>query len=257
MRVLANVAAGNIEGVAQDWLYLPPTHQGKGLEIVLQAHTLAGFPRTINALIKIQEVGLHPEGKAYYDEVHDLKAWNKAGHETLRTVYGPVSEKMLKNFSKMHPLLELILVEHIYGRVLSRSLVDLRIRELCSLSIIAGQNLPVQLVSSNTRPRITDFSSTHPSHRRHRRHRHRHHQNHGPCIRSTFRPLGRCPTSAARCAAAPPARRYPSYFPFYPHAVLSISVHSPLAAAPRSAALSPSRVRPALPPRPWIGAGGR
>ncbi len=143
----ANVAAGNIEGVAQDWIHLPPNYQGKGLEIVLQAHTLAGFPRTINALIKIQEVGLHPEGDKHYEEVHNLEAWNKAGHETLRTVYGPVSEKMLKTFSKMHPLLELILVEHIYGRVLSRSLVDLRTRELCSLAIIAGQNLPVQLVS--------------------------------------------------------------------------------------------------------------
>ncbi len=155
----ANVASGNIEGVARDWLYLPPSYQGKGLEIVLQAHTLAGFPRTINALIKIQEVGLHPEGNKHYDEVHDLKTWNKAGHETLRSVYGPVSEKMLRSFRKMHPLLELILVEHIYGRVLSRSLVDLRTRELCSLAIIAGQNLPVQLVSIRPVPAFHPISS--------------------------------------------------------------------------------------------------
>ncbi len=66
---------------------------------------------------------------------------------TLDAVYGPVSEKMRANFRKMHPLLESILVEHIYGRVLSRPLVGRRMRELCTLSIIAGQNLPLQLVS--------------------------------------------------------------------------------------------------------------
>jgi hypothetical protein len=149
----ANVAAGNIEGVARDWAHVPPSQQGKGLEIVLQVHTLAGFPRTINALIKIQELGLHPEGTKYFDEVHDLAVWNKQGLETLDAVYGSVSEKMRRNFRKMHPLLESILTEHIYGRVLSRPLVDLRIRELCSLGIIAGQNLPLQLVTSSPHPR--------------------------------------------------------------------------------------------------------
>jgi hypothetical protein len=128
---------------------LPPDQQGRGLEIVLQAHTLAGFPRTINALIKIQEIGLHPEGSKHFDEIHDIQAWNKAGKETLGKVYGDITEKLRKNFKKMHPLLELILVEHIYGRVLSRSLVDLRMRELCTLAIIAGQNLPVQMVMTS------------------------------------------------------------------------------------------------------------
>ena len=116
------------------------------MEIVLQAHTLAGFPRSINALIKISELGIHAEGTKFLDEVHDVAVWRKAGRDTLDAVYGSVSEKMRDNFRKMHPLLEMILVEHIYGRMLSRPLVDLRIRELCSLAIIAGQNLPLQLV---------------------------------------------------------------------------------------------------------------
>jgi hypothetical protein len=116
------------------------------LEVILQAHTLAGFPRTINALIKVHELGLHPEGTKHFDEHHNLESWKTAGAETLQTVYGPISEKMRSNFRAMHPLLENILVEHIYGRVLSRPLVGLRMRELCTLSIIAGQNLPLQVV---------------------------------------------------------------------------------------------------------------
>ncbi len=46
---------------------------------------------------------------------------------------------MRANFRRVHPLLEAILVEHIYGSVLSRPLLDWRMREPCTLSIIAGQ----------------------------------------------------------------------------------------------------------------------
>lgn len=134
-------------GIEQDWLHLPNADHGKGLEVILQAHTLAGFPRTINALIKVHELGLHPEGTKHFDEHHNIDSWRKDGLNTLNAIYGPVSEKMRANFRKMHPLLESILVEHIYGRVLSRPLVGLRMRELCTLSIVAGQNLPLQLVS--------------------------------------------------------------------------------------------------------------
>ena len=142
----ANVGAANLKGIEQDWQHLPPAAHGKGLEIVLQAHTLAGFPRTINALIKIHELGLHPEGTKHFDEHHDLDSWKADGSQTLHTVYGPISSKMRSNFRAMHPLLESILVEHIYGRILSRPLVGLRMRELCTLAIIAGQNLPLQMV---------------------------------------------------------------------------------------------------------------
>ena len=112
----------------------------------MQAHTLAGFPRTVNALIKVNEVGLHPEGSKHIDEHHDAESWRRDGIKTLNAIYGNVADKMRSNFFKMHPLLESILVEHIYGRVLSRPLVSLRVRELCTLSIISGQNLPLQLV---------------------------------------------------------------------------------------------------------------
>ncbi len=47
-------------------------------------------------------------------------------------------------------------MEHIYGRVLSRPLVGLRMRELCTLSILAGQGVPLQMVisSSNSFARV-------------------------------------------------------------------------------------------------------
>ena len=159
----ANVGAGNLAGVERDWLHLPDADHGKGLEVILQAHTLAGFPRTINALIKVHELGLHPEGTKHFDEHHNIDSWRKDGLKTLDSIYGPVSEKMRANFRKMHPLLESILVEHIYGRVLSRPLVGLRMRELCTLSIVAGQNLPLQLVRHPNLERISRPVCTHAS----------------------------------------------------------------------------------------------
>lgn len=117
--------------MARDWLHLPHELHGKGLEVVLQAHALAGFPRTINALMKIHEVGLHPPDDKHIYEKHDLETWREVravhiaifsehnitslcerqdGAKTLVAVYGNVADKLRANFKKMHPLLELIMV---------------------------------------------------------------------------------------------------------------------------------------------------
>ena len=42
-------------------------------------------------------------------------------HMHKQAVYGNVTDKLRSNFRTMHPLLESIMVEHIYGRTLSRS----------------------------------------------------------------------------------------------------------------------------------------
>ena len=137
-----------MEGVERDWLHLPNVDHGRGLEIILQAHVLSGIPRTINALFKAYELGLHPSSTKHFEENHSRDAWRRDGLKTLAAIHGPVADKMCDNFRKMHPLLEATVVEHYYGRVLSRPLVDLRLRELCTLATLAGLNLPLQLVPS-------------------------------------------------------------------------------------------------------------
>mmetsp|Transcript_29667 Transcript_29667/g.78166 ORF Transcript_29667/g.78166 Transcript_29667/m.78166 type:complete len:257 (-) Transcript_29667:562-1332(-) len=145
--IAANVTAGEVESVARDWVHLPDNLHGKGLEVILQAHALCGFPKTVNALIKVHQIGIHPSGENFRVEKHDVKSWRNDGKKTLEAVYGHVTEKMCTNFKRMHPLLESVMVEHIYGRVLSRPLLDLRMRELCTLAILAGSNVPLQMVS--------------------------------------------------------------------------------------------------------------
>mmetsp|Transcript_72037 Transcript_72037/g.192501 ORF Transcript_72037/g.192501 Transcript_72037/m.192501 type:complete len:264 (-) Transcript_72037:330-1121(-) len=143
----ANVASGDIPHVARDWMHLPKESHAKGLEVILQAHNLAGFPRTINAMMKVFELGISTEGIKEYQEVQDIDAWAKDGDKTLKTVYGDVATKMRKNFHHLHPLMESIIVEHIYGRMLSRPVVGLRIREMVTLATVSGQDLPIQTLS--------------------------------------------------------------------------------------------------------------
>mmetsp|Transcript_15397 Transcript_15397/g.35600 ORF Transcript_15397/g.35600 Transcript_15397/m.35600 type:complete len:100 (-) Transcript_15397:57-356(-) len=47
----------------------------------------------------------------------------------------------------LHPLLNTMMIEHGYGRVLSRTSLPLRIRELCVLAVLAGQSVAPQLTS--------------------------------------------------------------------------------------------------------------
>ena len=84
----ANTAAGNLSNVATDWSSLPQNYHARGLEVVLQTHLFAGFPRAINALATIHQVGVHPEDSSWAEERNDSVAWRDLGAATCESVYG-------------------------------------------------------------------------------------------------------------------------------------------------------------------------
>jgi hypothetical protein len=47
---------------------------------------------------------------------------------------------------QLHPVLDVMMLEHGYGRVLSRPGLTLRLRELCVVAALAGQDVAPQLV---------------------------------------------------------------------------------------------------------------
>jgi hypothetical protein len=47
---------------------------------------------------------------------------------------------------QLHPVLDAMMLEHGYGRVLSRPGLSLRLRELCVIAALAGQDVAPQLV---------------------------------------------------------------------------------------------------------------
>lgn len=142
-----NIAAGHLADVAQDWRYLPSSWHEQGMEVVLQTHLFAGFARAINGLATVTAVGVHCETPSWGEEERDLESWKAAGEKSCEAIYGRVYPKLRDRMGTMHPLLDNMMVEHGYGRVLSRPNLSLRLRELAVIAVLAGLDCAPQLNS--------------------------------------------------------------------------------------------------------------
>lgn len=140
----ATSAAGDLDGIRRDWGHLPKDLHGAGLEIVLQNILFVGFPRVINALTAIKEMGIATAGAP---DAGDVDTWLSSGERLCATVYGDAYERLRASMERLHPALERWMIEIGYGRVLSRPGVSPRLRELCVVAVLAGQDAPRQLES--------------------------------------------------------------------------------------------------------------
>jgi 4-carboxymuconolactone decarboxylase len=140
----AHTAKGDLEGVARDWCHLPGEAHAAGIEVILQTHLFAGYPRTINALATVQRLGICGEVRAGETTA---EIWCAAGEANCRTIYGHAYDKLRTRIAGLHPDLDRWMVEIGYGRILSRPGLTLRERELCVLAVLAGQNVAPQLRS--------------------------------------------------------------------------------------------------------------
>ena len=153
----ANIGAGSLHNVARDWQHLPRHMHPAGMEVALQAHLFAGYARAINALATIHRVGVHDAvgtGEEEERKAHDwrfehrsLDTWHADGENSCELIYGRAYPKLRKRMGDMHPVLDAMMIENGYGRVLSRPGLSLRLRELCVLAILAGQDVAPQLNS--------------------------------------------------------------------------------------------------------------
>jgi 4-carboxymuconolactone decarboxylase len=141
----AHVAAGDLAAVADDWKYIHAIYQRGGLEVILQTHLFAGYPRTINALAAVRDAGLAPG--VMPTEADSIDAWPSAGVALAQTIYGAKYPALRRNIAVLHPALDAWMVEMGYGRVLSRPGLSLAERELCVLAVLCGQNVAPQLMS--------------------------------------------------------------------------------------------------------------
>lgn len=147
----ASIGAGQLHGVARDWKHLPTTMHSAGLEVALQSHLFAGYARAINALATIHRVGVcRGDGDAvaaWRMEDYSLDKWHSDGETTCKEIYGRAYDKLRKRMNDMHPVLDRMMIENGYGRVLARPGLSLRLRELCVIAILAGQDVAPQLNS--------------------------------------------------------------------------------------------------------------
>lgn len=111
-------------------------------EIILQSYLFAGFPRALNAARTWRAVSGRraPEGDVEASPA-EIRAWRERGEETCEIVYGDSYRRLRANIRALHPTLDEWMIVDGYGKVLSRSRVDLRTRELCVVAAcaVAGQ----------------------------------------------------------------------------------------------------------------------
>ena len=113
-------------------------------ELLLQTHLFAGFPRALNAM---REWRRHEPVPVATTDDADLETRRQNGVATCGAVYGSMYERLRENIRDLHPLLDDWMIIEGYGKVLSRSGLDLPRRELCIIAACAASDQERQLHS--------------------------------------------------------------------------------------------------------------
>jgi 4-carboxymuconolactone decarboxylase len=141
VRLAAVIAASDEPSVRASMLEAVPVVPHQWVEeLVLQSYLFAGFPRALNAAREWRRVSGVPAPQA--DEADELwragDEWAARGEATCRAVYGAAYERLRHNIRTLHPALDAWMISEGYGKVLSRSALDLARRELCVIAACAA-----------------------------------------------------------------------------------------------------------------------
>jgi 4-carboxymuconolactone decarboxylase len=120
-------------------------------ETILQAYLFLGYPAALNTFalwrdITAGDAGRDSEGDSL-PTPDDPWGWEARGEAVCRVVYGGQYERLRANVRRLHPDMEHWMVVEGYGKVLGRPGLDLKVRELCIVVILAVQGAPRQLYS--------------------------------------------------------------------------------------------------------------
>jgi len=123
-------------------------------ETLLQSYLFAGYPAALRAFAFWRERQRVGEAAGAADKegtevggVHETEKWGERGERVCREVYGSQYEQLRENVRVLHPELERWMIEDGYGKVLGRRGLELRVRELCIVSLLAGQDAADPLYS--------------------------------------------------------------------------------------------------------------
>lgn len=147
MRVAAAIAALDENSVRKE-MEAAHTRVDAALveEVILQSYLFAGFPRALNAA-RVWRAFSNEPAPATLAQADDLEGWREQGMQTCATVYGEAYEKLRDNIRALHPLLDEWMITDGYGKVLSRPLLNLKLRELCIVAACAASGQQRQLHS--------------------------------------------------------------------------------------------------------------
>jgi 4-carboxymuconolactone decarboxylase len=89
---------------------------------------------------------VHPTSEPDFDN-RSIEQWRTDGERTCAMVYGGMYEKLRENIRDLHDRLDHWMITEGYGKVLSRSGLDLGRRELCIVAACAAAHQDRQLHS--------------------------------------------------------------------------------------------------------------
>lgn len=117
----------------------------KMYETLLQNYLFAGYPSALSSLRILKE--FYPN--KILPEVADMNLYHyrKKGVERCRKVYGNKFEKLISNINSFSPELAEWLVLEGYGKVLGRTGLPFKERELCIVAVLAAMKFEDQLYS--------------------------------------------------------------------------------------------------------------
>lgn len=117
-------------------------------EALLQSYLFLGYPAALTALAGWRAMGgpppLETDDLATPERVAE---WIRRGEAVCRRVYGRAYDKLRANVARAHPAMDRWMVTEGYGKVLGRPGLDLRVRELCIVAILAVTGWEPQLHS--------------------------------------------------------------------------------------------------------------
>ena len=142
----AALAAGDdrVLGAALDVAALRADRVGAE-EVLLQSYLFLGYPAALRALAAWRERVGGPAASEAPEEERAL--WHERGQAVCERVYGGAYERLRENVRRLHPDIERWMLEEGYGKVLGRTGLPLRERELCIVALLAGLPAPHQLHS--------------------------------------------------------------------------------------------------------------
>jgi 4-carboxymuconolactone decarboxylase len=114
-------------------------------EALLQSFLFVGYPVALQALAMWRErTGNEAPAEP---TAEDATEWRARGETVCSQVYAGQYERLRANIARLHPDMERWMLEEGYGKVLGRSGLDLKVRELCVIAVLVGLDTPQQLYS--------------------------------------------------------------------------------------------------------------
>ncbi|HSP87077.1 MAG TPA: carboxymuconolactone decarboxylase family protein [Ignavibacteriaceae bacterium] len=148
--ILPLIAAASVlrkEKLFKELIYLSKEKRispKKIYEILLQSYLFAGFPSALISLKIFKEI---LPVRLTGNKTQSISELKKIGEKTCRKIYGDKYDKLISNIKSFSPELSDWLVAEGYGKVLSRTQLNLKERELAIIAMLTVLKFEDQLFS--------------------------------------------------------------------------------------------------------------